>query len=303
MASKNPSATLQYMQEANGQLSDEVRRLREGDYKKLFQQTRSFLDGLQRTSRGQDTMYGASITRISQVRDALVESKKMDGENTTHFTKVIGYYCSLVDALHNLLQRCIEWFGDPVRELTVHHEQQTPCEKIQKELQFWEKFLDENKDLSDLHKYKTLEEFRGLNTGEVSLWGAVVNLIPVLLKTADGIASQVAKWTAITLRLGMGIFNDQAPAPKMTNGAGRTGGSRGSGSATGAKKVSMTQQRPSSNTHGGAPKKTYADRMDEKYKGRISLLERPPWKPSSQRAHNLYPQLPIHLGNPKQHAP
>ena len=191
MAAKNPSGTLQYMQEANAQLTQEVRRLREGDYKKLFQQTRSFLDGLQRTSRGQDTMYGASITRISQVRDAYAESKKMDGETTTHFTKVIGYFCSLVDSLRNLLHRCIEWFGDPVRELTVHQDQRITSDKIEKELRFWEKFMDESKDLSDLHKYKTLEEFRGLNTGEVALWGAVVNLIPVLLKTADGIAEEV----------------------------------------------------------------------------------------------------------------
>ena len=70
---------------------------------------------------------------------------------------------------------------------------------------------------------------------------------------------QVATWTAITLRLGLGIFDTQAAPSKMTNGGVKVGGSRGgsrSGSATGSKKVAI-QQRPSSKTQGNTPKKTY----------------------------------------------
>lgn len=298
MAKKNPPATLRYIEEVNGQLSEEIRRLRQGDYTKLFKQSRSFIDGLQRSPKGRTTTYGPSVTTIASVRDCYEDSKRLDKDRTTHFTVVIGHFLSLVDELRTLSKRVREWICDPVGELTVHERQTDTRKKIQAEMEFWEKFLEEHNDFTDLHKYKTLEEFRGLNTGEVPMWGAVVNLVPVLLKTADGIADLAAKWCSTTHRLGMGIY-EQRPA-SGAQGSRPESRTRG-GSATGG-------QRPASRTASGSaggpkPRKTYADKMDEKYKGRISLLERPPWKPSSQQPHNLYPQLHIHLGDPTNNVP
>ncbi|XP_071784132.1 uncharacterized protein [Asterias amurensis] len=299
MARKDPSTTLQYMSEVNGQLSDEVRQLRQGDYTRLFKQSRSFIDALLRSPKGQLTTYGPSVTSIAKVRDCYEDSKRLDKDRKTHFTQVIGYFISLVDALKILAQRVREWIGDTVNELTVHERQRAPAKKIQSEIDFMEKFLEEHNDFTDLHKHKTLEEFRGLNTGEVPAWGAVVNLIPVLLKTADSIAELTAKWSSITHRLGMGIY-ETAPAGRPDSRA------RG-GSATGGPRSSSrpSPQKTPERSGSGAVKtrKTYADKMDEKFKGRISLLERPPWKPSSQIPHNLYPQLHIHLGSPTNHVP
>lgn len=298
----NPSSTVQCIQDSNEQLSKEIRRLKEGEYRKLYQQTRSFIDALQRTANGKDTMYGASITRVSHVQDAYKESQKMDGDRRSHFTNVIEYFCNIVTTLQNLQKQCEIWFGEAIRELTVHPDQRAHCDRIQEELRFWFRYTDKNKDLSDLHRNKTLEEFRGLNTGEVALWGAVVNLVPVLLKTAQIVADEVAKWTAVTLRLGVGIFatRDQEPTSSPSAAAARKSkmnNGKGSGTSPQQRFTSGTQRKTS------GTKKTYADRMDEKYKGKIALLERPPYKPSSQKAHNLYPQLPIHLGDPKQHCP
>ncbi|XP_038054233.1 uncharacterized protein LOC119726568 [Patiria miniata] len=307
MAKKDPSATLRYIEEVNGQLSEEIRQLRQGDYTKLFKQSRSFIDGLQRSPKGRTTTYGPSVTTIGSVRDCYEDSKRLDKDRPTHFTTVIGHFLALVDALRTLAQRVREWIGDPIGELTVHDRQRETARKIKSEIEFWEMFLGEHNDFTDLHKHKTLEEFRGLNTGEVPLWGAVVNLVPVLLKTADGIADLSAKWCSTTHRLGMGIY-EQRPSSgaqagsrpeSRTRGGSATGGQRPASRSAGAKK---TPER--SGTGGGSnQRKTYADKMDEKYKGRISLLERPPWKPASQIPHNLYPQLHIHLGDPTNNVP
>ncbi|XP_022106454.1 LOW QUALITY PROTEIN: uncharacterized protein LOC110987739 [Acanthaster planci] len=299
MAKKDPSATLRYIEEVSAQLSDEVRQLRQGDYTKLFKQTRSFVDGLQRSPKGRTTTYGPSITTIASVRDCYEDSKRLDKDRPTHFTSVIGHFLTLVNALRTLAQRVREWIAEPIGELTVHDRQREAARKIKSEMEFWEEFLDEHNDFTDLHKHKTLEEFRGLNTGEVPLWGAVVNLIPVLLKTADGIAELSAKWCSTTHRLGMGIY-EQRPSSGAP-GSRPESRARGS-SATGGQRPKTTPERSCSGD-GRKPRKTYADKMDEKYKGRISLLERPPWKPSSQLPHNLYPQLHIHLGDPTNHVP
>ncbi len=147
MAKKDPSTTLQYMSEVNGQLSDEVRRLRQGDYTRLFKQSRSFIDALQRSPKGQLTTYGPSITSIAKVRDCYEDSKRLDKDRKTHFTEVIGYFISLVDAMKILAQRVREWIGDTVNELTVHERQKDTAKKIQSEIGFMEKFLEEHNEL------------------------------------------------------------------------------------------------------------------------------------------------------------
>lgn len=68
MASEqNPDEVLPYIARVNTQLAGEVRQLREGTCHKLYKQTRSFIDALQRSPLGQNTTYGPSVCTISEV--------------------------------------------------------------------------------------------------------------------------------------------------------------------------------------------------------------------------------------------
>ncbi|XP_002730603.1 uncharacterized protein LOC100366434 [Saccoglossus kowalevskii] len=367
LATCDHPAVLQHMQEANTQLLNEIRKIRCSEYKKLFQQTRSFLDALERTPLARHRSYGPSVRTMRQIRDCYHTSQKMDGERTTHYTVLLGYFIHLGDELRQLAINVKEWLGEPVEQLTVHPSQEACGRKILEELAFWDTFLNEDNDFTDLHKYKTLEEFRGLNTGEVSIYGAVVNLLPVMLKTIELITQEVTKWLNTTYRLGMGIFRNgrsilvqessNGPAVRPGSRAGSYAGSR-SGSRAEPRPVSSRDHRPSSRAsyehqrpgsrssamverpstardrpcsrYGhtiatqtdfqrpaskditrpasrdaprtrivSAPvsRRSYAEQLASRYNGRISLLERPPWKPSSQVPHNLYPKLHIHLGD------
>ncbi|XP_070557753.1 uncharacterized protein [Ptychodera flava] len=346
IAKHDQSAVLQHMQEANTQLSNEVRKLKASEYKKLFQQTRSFIDALERCPLSRHRSYGPSILTIRQVQDCFHVSQKLDGERKTHYTILLGYFLHLSDTLRQLAVNAREWLGEPVEHLTVHPHQLDTGSKILAELSFWEKFLNEDNDFTDLHKYKTLEEFRGLNTGEVSIYGAVVNLLPVILKTMEGITDEVTKWSNITYRLGVRIFKDNpksllAPEPVQPSGSrsGSRAGSRPASASSGqrpASRASVTNQRPSSRnsalerpataaarppsrqgttvgtqtnfsrqasrektktrvTSAPPSRRTYSEQLAARYNGKISLYERPPWKPSSTMPHNLYPRLHIHL--------
>lgn len=301
MAAADPATKIPLIQEATVQLSEQIEKMRSGEYKKLFSQTRSFIDALQRSPRGQNTMYGPSVISIQQVRECLEDSKSLDGEErTTHYTILLECFLSLMGKLQELVQRVNDWIREPINELTIHDKQWKSNSEILKEVEFWARFVDENNDFTDLHKHKTLENFRGLNTGEVALWGAVVNLVPVLMRTAEDIAKLATKWISVTYKLGMGIYNEatqeaKANAAGKKNSAENGAANRGSG---GKKRPSATKREAEKKQ----PPKTYADRCDEKFKGRISLLERPPWKPSSTHPHNLYPQLHIHLQDPRTYS-
>ncbi|XP_077982130.1 uncharacterized protein LOC144437139 [Glandiceps talaboti] len=342
---------LQHMQEANGQLTDEVRKIKMSEYKRLFQQTRSFIDALERCPLSRHRSYGPSILTIGQIQDCYRISQKLDGERKTHYTVLLGYFVHLSSILRQLADNVRDWLGEPVEQLTVHPEQEATGVKILAELAFWEKFMNEDNDFTDLHKYKTIEEFRGLNTGEVSLYGAVVNLLPVTLNTIEGITVEVSRWLNITYRLGNGIFRERKsllakePVPNSSRSGSRSGSRPGSRpcSATNAVRpssrasgASVTNQRPLSRsspldrpatarervpsrqgttvgtqtqfskpasrekpkarvTSAPPTRRSYADQLATRYKGKISLYERPPWKPSSKIPHNLYPQLHIHL--------
>lgn len=298
MATTDPVTKIQFIQEATSQLAEEIAKLRKGEYKKLYSQTRSFIEALQRSPRGQNTTYGPSIVSIQQVRDCLEDSKQLDGEDrTTHFTTLLGCFLSLVEKLQQLVQRVNDWIREPVNELTIHDRQWEANNGILKEIEFWVRFVDENNDFTEIHKHKTLENLRGLNTGEVALWGAVVNLIPILMKTAEDIAKLSSKWITITYKLGMGIYNEatqEAVAERFREESADRPPSQ--------KKVPTKKPSSSSKKTEKKTRKTYADKCDEKFQGRISLLERPPWKPSSTHPHNLYPQLHIHLQDPKTYS-
>ncbi|XP_071960189.1 uncharacterized protein [Antedon mediterranea] len=290
MTDRDPVQLLRYMQNVSSQLTSGIQQLREGPYRKLYQQTRSFIDALQRSPKAQGTMYGPTIRTIAEVRQCYDHSQIMDGERPTHFTTVIGLFLDLVSHLQTLANRAKEWIGEPISELTVHPKQEETCDKINEELQFWIQFTDEENDFTELHKHKTLEEFRGLNSGEVPVWGAVVNIVPVLLKTAETIAEQQAKWSSVTGRLGMGIYNQERKECSEQNGrSSRTSSGRSAGAASSRK--SQTKK---------TSKKTYADKVDQKNKGKMSSLERPPWKPASSIPHNLFPKLHIHLSDPSK---
>ncbi|XP_033116544.1 uncharacterized protein LOC117116587 [Anneissia japonica] len=290
MTGKDPVQLLRYMQDASSQLTNEIQQLRSGAYRKLYQQTRSFIDALQRSPQAQTTMYGPSVRTITEVRQCYEHSKILDADRPTHFTSVLELFLDLVDHLQMLAGRATDWIGEPVMELTVHPKQEELCSKISDELRFWIQFTDEENDFTELHKHKTLEEFRGLNSGEVPVWGAVVNLVPVLLKSAEIIADQQTKWSSITGRLGMGIYSQQCKDSAEQNGDGGSRGSSGRSSAGSSGKSSNKKK----------PKKTYADQVDQRNKGKMSLHERPPWKPSSTIPHNLFPKLHIHLSDPSK---
>ncbi|PIK57250.1 hypothetical protein BSL78_05820 [Apostichopus japonicus] len=209
MATTDPATKIQFVQEATVQLKEEIGKMRNGEYKKLYSQTRSFIDALQRSPNGQNTTYGPSVVSIRQVRECLEHSKSLDGEERiTHFTILLECFLSLMGKLQELVQRVNDWIREPINELTVHDKQWETNSNILKETEFWARFVDEIINFTDLHKFKTLEKFRGLNTGEVALWGAVVNLVPVLMKTAEDISKLATKWINITYKIGMGIYNE-----------------------------------------------------------------------------------------------
>ncbi|XP_070557486.1 uncharacterized protein [Ptychodera flava] len=261
----DPILLMEYLQDATSQLIREVNHIRGGEYSSLYRQTRSFLDALQRTPKVPENDLNAhSIRTINDVRECYHHSKEMDGpERTTHFTVVLGYFLDVCQAIRDLSARVSEWIGGAIRELTVHPDQESACQKSLKEIDFIEKFLQEDNDFMDLGKYKTLQELRGLDCIEVSAWAPVVNLLPILLKTLDEIPDMIAEWFEITRELGMGIYDHlltktPVPTPPQT------------------------------------PKDEIITQKDNN-----SMKGRPPWKPSSTSPHDLYPKLPIHQPFPR----
>lgn len=75
MATTDPATKIQFVQEATVQLKEEIGKMRNGEYKKLYSQTRSFIDALQRSPNGQNTTYGPSVVSIQQV------ARKTEGWN------------------------------------------------------------------------------------------------------------------------------------------------------------------------------------------------------------------------------
>lgn len=88
------------------------------------------------------------------------------------------------------MHNCI---GESVRALTLHDKQRAKAEKIRSDIEFCRVHLQEDTDFSDLASHKTIEKFRGLNTGEVSNWGAVLNLIPVIVSIFQDVSDAVRK--------------------------------------------------------------------------------------------------------------
>ncbi|XP_071484249.1 uncharacterized protein [Diadema antillarum] len=299
-SSQNPDEVLPYVARVNSQLSDEVRKLQEGTCKKLYKQTRSFIDALMRSPNGQNTTYGPSICTISEVRECFEHSKQLDGDRPTHFTHVLELFITSIETLQRLCSEMHTCIGETVMALTQHECQRASAEKIRNALEFCREHLNEDTNFIELSAKSTIEKFRGLNTGEVANWGAVLNLIPVIVNKCQEIADATADWTSVTLSQRNVIFREsKSKDATKPRSASRQSGRNSATGMNGTQTQRAGQQAGQGQTR--KPRKTYADKVDERNKGRISLLERPPWKPSSNPPHNLYPQLHIHLGDPTQH--
>ncbi|XP_041460306.1 uncharacterized protein LOC121411577 [Lytechinus variegatus] len=295
---RDPDEVLPYIDRVNSDLANKLRALKEGSCQQLYKKTRSFIGALQRSPTGQNTTYGPSINTILQVRDCYDHSVKLDGDRTSHFTEVLQLFLVSVKTLRELCDEIHSCIGENIMALTVHEKQRAKAEKIRSNIEFCRKYLEEDTDFHELASHKTTEKLRGLNTGEVSDWGAVLNLIPVIMSKFQDVYNATADWTSITRAERNTIF---APSKRVSSSrAGSRPGSRQSGGRNSSQAMKGNQTNMAQNQT-KKPRKTYADRVDERNKGKISLLERPPFKPSSNPPHNLYPQLHIHLGDPTQH--
>lgn len=251
----DPVLMIEYVQDATAQLIREIAHIRAGEYSSLYRQSRSFLDAMQRTGKVPENDHNCvSIRSIGDVRECYKLSKEMDGEErTTHFTVVLGYYLHVCYAIRELAARVHEWIAGGIHQLTVHPDQEAACSKLCSEIDFIVKYIEEDNDFTDLGKYKTLQELRGLDYGEVPAWAPVVNLPPVLLQCLEEVPAMVSEWLKITSRLGMGIYshllaNTPVPTPPQT------------------------------------PKEESNDDKDKNL-----LAGRPPWKPPSKQPNNLFP--------------
>ncbi|XP_002730605.1 uncharacterized protein LOC100366581 [Saccoglossus kowalevskii] len=251
----DPVLMIEYVQDATAQLIREISHIRAGEYNSLYRQSRSFLDAMQRTSKVPENDHSfAGIRTIRDVRECYALSREMDGdERTTHFTIVLGYYLHVCQAIRDLANRVRAWIGDGIKELTVHPDQEAASKKLCCEIDFIVKYIEEENDFMDLGKYKTLQELRGLDCGEVPGWAPVVNLPPVLLQCLEDVPGMVASWIDITTQLGMGIYshllvNTPVPTPPPT------------------------------------PKEDTNDNKDKN-----TMEGRPPWKPPSKQPTNLFP--------------
>ncbi|XP_077981188.1 uncharacterized protein LOC144436306 [Glandiceps talaboti] len=255
----NPILLMEILQDATTQLLREIDHIRSGEYNSLYRQSRSFLDAMQRTPKVPESdVNGGWIRCISDVHECHNHSRILDGnERTTHFTIVLLHYLKLCQAIRDLSARVKEWIGDCIRQLSVHPDQEEACQRILTEINFIEKYIEENNNFMDLGKHKTLQELRGLDCIEVPPWAPVVNLPPVLLRTLEELPDMIAVWFQITQRLGMGIYDHlltKTPVP----------------------------------TPPATPKEDILKQKDNN-----SMKGRPPWKPVSLNPNDLkkYPKF------------